>query len=174
MRYASRFCCRVSCARANPTTTPAYSLYFNPRRASDDKKKRLKVGGAKRESAEGQAKRSLSERALNAWRGLRPALEVGATERERVTAMESTSDEQAKASLKTANPRGDLEEDLTNDDAKRLMTRELATPPRERDAAAQRVARRAVVRIEEVALERESDDDDDKGSAASDADAASR
>ena len=55
---------------------------------SSSQKKQFKGGGGKRKAAEaGHKAKSLQERSLNAWRGLRPALEVGAAEKQRVASM---------------------------------------------------------------------------------------
>ena len=106
---------------------------------SDDKKRRYEGGGDKAKPAEsGDARESLSDCALNAWRGLRPALEVGAADSVCVASIELVSKEQAKVSLTLTNPRALEEEPLTSDDVKRLMSYELSGLSRERSLAAQR------------------------------------
>ena len=81
----------------------------------------------RRKTAEaGQPRRALKERVLNAWNGLRPALEIGATDNSYVTSMESLADEPIKANLKVANPRADAEEDLASESVRRLLARELS------------------------------------------------
>ena len=61
---------------------------------SDNQRKRLKGGGGKLKAAEaGHKAKSLQERSLNAWRDLRPALEVGAAEKQYITSMELILDE---------------------------------------------------------------------------------
>ena len=60
--------------------------------------------------------------------------------------------------LKTTNPKTDAEEPLTNESVRKLMTFELATLSREKEAAAQRVARRAAAGVN-VGDDEKSDDD---------------
>ena len=110
---------------------------------SDSQKKQFKGGGGKRKAAEaGHKAKSLQECSLNAWRDLRPALEVGAAEKQCITSMELTLDEKASVDLKATSPRAMEEEDSTTPSVNKLMTRELIDLARQRDLAIQRVARR--------------------------------
>jgi len=110
---------------------------------NENKKKRYKGGGSKVKHAEaGQKGRSLQDCALNEWKDLRPALEVGAAEKRCVTAMELVSDEKITVNLKIINPRTMEEEDLTTANVNKLMMYELIDLARQRDLAIQRVARR--------------------------------
>ena len=61
-------------------------------------------------------------------------MELGAADKECVAAMELAAAEPMKINLKLINPRTDLEEELTDDNVKKLMTRELSTLSRDRDA----------------------------------------
>ena len=107
---------------------------------SENNKRQRKGGGGKIKHAEaGSVKKSLQERALNAWRDLRAALEVGAAEGTRVTSIELVSEEPIKVNLTINNPRALEEEQLTNSNAKRLASYELADLSREREEATQRV-----------------------------------
>ena len=118
---------------------------------SEANERRSKGGGAKLKTAEGgQRRESPSERALNAWRDLRPALEAGAADNSYVTAVELASEEETRVSLKPTSPKTEVEEPLANESVRRLATFELATLSREKEAAAQRVARRAAVGINAV------------------------
>ena len=113
---------------------------------SDNKERQRKGGGGEAKHAEaGSAKKSLQERALNAWRDLRAALEVGAAEGMRVTSIELVSEEPIKVNLTISDPRALDEEPLTSSNARELMSFELADLSREREEATQRVARRAAV-----------------------------
>ena len=108
---------------------------------SDSQKKQFKGGGGKRKAAEaGRKAKSLQECSLNAWRDLRPALEVGAAEKQYITSMELTLDEKTSVNLKITNPRAMEEEDLTTPNINKLMTCELIDLTRQRDLATQRVA----------------------------------
>ena len=82
---------------------------------SNDKERQSEGGGAKSESAEAVAdRRSLSDRASSAWRGLRPALEVGAADSSYVASMELAAEDKVCVSLSVVNPRA-LEEDRLAD-----------------------------------------------------------
>ena len=111
---------------------------------SESNERRRKGGGSKVKRAEaGSIKRRLQECALSAWRDLRAALEVGTAEGAYVTSIELIGEEPIKANLTISDPRALEEERLTNSNAKRLMSYELADLSREREEAIQRVARRA-------------------------------
>ena len=84
---------------------------------SEDAKKHSKVGGYKKKAVDnGSAKkRLLAECPLNSWKDLRPALEVGATAEQYVTATELISSEPIKVKLTLENPRTSELEELNNE-----------------------------------------------------------
>ena len=111
---------------------------------SNNQKKQFKGGGGKIKAAEaGHKAKSLQDCPLNAWRDLRPALEVGAAEKNYITSMELTLDEKISVNLKIINPRALEEEDLTTSNINKFMTYELMDLTRERQLAIRRIARRA-------------------------------
>ena len=110
---------------------------------NDNQKKQFKGGGGKFKAAEaGHKAKNLQECSLNAWRDLRPALEVGAAEKQYLTSMELILDEKISVNLKITNPRTMAEEDLTTANINKFMMYELIDLNRQRDLAIQRVARR--------------------------------
>ena len=96
------------------------------------------------EAKEGDgAPKGLSDCVLSSWKDLRPALEIGAAAEGYVAAIELVAKEPTKVSLKLANPRGGEEVELSDENAERLMKRELATLAQE--GTTQRAARRAAI-----------------------------
>ena len=111
---------------------------------SDYNKKHDKGGGGKQKHAEaGQSKKTLQECVLNAWKDLRPALEVGAADKTYVTAMELISNDKVSVNLTITNPRTLEEESLNTANINRFMLYELMDLTRERQLAIRRIARRA-------------------------------
>ena len=85
-------------------------------------KRQQKGGGDKAKRAEASpTKKSLHERALSTWRGLRTALEVGAAEGSHVASLELINKEKIKVNLSLANPRTLIDEPLTDANVKRFM-----------------------------------------------------
>ena len=64
---------------------------------------------------------------------MRPALEVGAAEKQCVASMELTLEEKASVNLKITNPRALEEESLTTANIDEFMTLELIDLTRQRD-----------------------------------------
>ena len=71
----------------------------------NDKRKKQNKGGGGRMTAEALSSKSLNDCALNTWRDLRNALEVGAAEQNYATSSELISDEEININLKIVNPR---------------------------------------------------------------------
>ena len=94
---------------------------------SDTRKRQTKGGGRSFKFAgEVGKEKKLSACALNTWRDLRQALEVGAADQSYVTSSELISDEPISINLKLVNPRTLMEEKLTDQNVKRFMGLELA------------------------------------------------
>ena len=73
---------------------------------SDAKKKQNKGGGKLfRSAGEANTSKTLAECALNNWKDLRPALEVGAADATYITSMELLSNEQITVNLTITNER---------------------------------------------------------------------
>tara|TARA_A100001015_G_C14866085_1_gene662366 strand:- start:354 stop:848 length:495 start_codon:yes stop_codon:yes gene_type:complete len=112
---------------------------------SDTKKKQKQSGGGGYKPAERAASRKLSDCALNNWKGLRNALEVGAAEQSYVTSSELTADEEIKINLKIINPRALSEEKLADANVRKFMGVELAELATRRQVAMERAEARAAV-----------------------------
>ena len=110
---------------------------------SDAKKKQNKGGGKLfRSAGEANTSKTLAECALNNWKDLRPALEVGAADATYITSMELLSNEQITVNLTITNPRTMNEEALNDVNVKRFMSYELEDLAKDRDAAMRRQNRR--------------------------------